>query len=813
MFEKIDYPNTPRAAIDNLPPCIKYLFNQRAPETCFRGNPINACKVALACIRSIYDTMDGKIFDSMARRLARRQGLQNEDDIFKIRDKLGSGVFKCDLITKEAAALHVDDCEYHTNPIKYGRLIDILPHDDNPQVVEVTWTELTINTIPSHVYAWCEKGCWEDIVKIDREISLKMVGGIKKCEEIRLVKELQLVCPVCKKKKIRIEPSTHQDVIKLSIKDIDNNMETWEHEVEQAYPCYIFCKDKKHQRELLQKIESANKLKLKLKLMVKNTQFNTGRKVFECMELFETDKRFSYTVITEEMMTNFRHRLNGTYDDNLELMMNTVAPWLGGRDFEKELFLIWCFSAPDDPMFIAFIGDSRVGKSDIFNAGLSFISRYESVSDNKAADCDVVLQGENIKRTVFYEHKRDSESGEWKLLKGKALRAIHGRLFIDSVTEANKEIIGILREALPQGKMIIGGAGTTGQTMTVDFVTRYGVTWNLEEEFSNYPHRYAAWKSGMPGAFTYFDLKRFTLVVPFGQDDVPSTMMVSAYNKYMDGDVIGLSPEDFKMLKIFCDGLNSEKNYIWEDGVQDIINQIYVSRKNRFEMSYIQPYSNDLLVHLRKMIKGIAFIDFKLDADQQIYIKERHARQLEKLLDEYERRWEFDLMLIEEGQFRQTVSSMYIAVKNMKKKAKLKYRLYSEIARHNGRGFSDLCKVFSESENTIFTNINVLIREELITRPSGGVYKLTTLGREVYKKILNDLRSFMKEDEISTTTEDLNMVVEAIHKCPVDADGYVPFDQLTLMCQIGTSELYRIIQVLIEKGTVESPDVGKYILV
>jgi hypothetical protein len=579
MLDKIDYPDSARAAINSLPPCIQEFFRGKINKDSFGSNIDKACKVALLAIRTQFGDLDGDTFKGMIRILAQRQGITKRRLTELAKDLNPKVNFSCNLI-QDHSDLHSDDCKYNPNGTVLLRLIDVEPTDHKSKAMELTWNELTVTTIPREIMVYCEYCTSEEEVTLENEQSIKLVGGQNRKEERDfLIKELgKSTCP-CGKKKLRITPSKFQDVIVLMVKDLDINIASFEHEVEQIFPCYIFFKDKNEQREKLRQIESANKIKMDAKMIVKNTQQNVAQKMFECVKIHETDKRFSYTVVTEEMRKSFRAKLGGTYEENLRLLHHSFAGWIGGRDFEKEIALMWCFSDPNDPVLLAVCGDSRVGKSDILLSVLSYSNTFESIEDSKAGDCDVVFQGENMKRTAFYLHRREP-TGDFKLIKGRALRAQGGRLFIDSVTQCNQDVLSITREAIPQKKMIIAGAGTMGQTREIDFVTRYAISYNLEQEFNRYASRYVAWKDGFPDVFSYYDLKRFSLVVPFAQTDVLPAVMRDAYESYDKTLRVGLSPEEFKMLKIFCDGLEPE-SYLWEDGVSELLLDLIFGRWSR----------------------------------------------------------------------------------------------------------------------------------------------------------------------------------------------------------------------------------------
>ena len=800
------YPGDPRSAVGKMPKCLQIFFSRDIPQDTFDGDIAKACKVVLLGIRTVYGDLDGPVFEGMMRILSKRQGLDLSRLMELAVNLPDHADFHCDLIKKHSDFHEEAKCSLQAD---YTRLIDMDPNDRSVRTVEVTWTELSISTIPSEIVVYCEANDYEqpmDLVPNHRAI--KMIGGLTAHQQQQFVKqEFGLaVCPKCNRRKLRFHPSKYQDVLVLVVKDLDTNVESWEHEVEETIPAYIFPKSKREEKQLVRRIETANKITMSIRMILRNTKINVAVKMLECVTVHDTDKRFSYTSVSEEMQKDFRMKLGGSYSHNLEILKNSFAGWIGGRDWEKEVFLIWCFSAPFDPMTIIFIGDSRVGKSDIFISALSYNPKFEDATDNKAADCDVVLQGENIRRTVFYIHRRDP-NGEFKLVKGKALRAQHGRLFIDSVTQCNQEIIGVTREAIPQGKMIVGGAGAT-QTRSIDFVTRYGVTINMKQEFGNYPTRYVAWREGIPDLFTYFDLKRFSLVIPFAQEDVKAAKMRDTYDLYQQAKIIGLSSEEFRMLKIFCDGLDQD-NFFWESGVEEALGNLYEKKMRKYEYSYIHPYSADLRLHMRKMIKGIAFIGFNIAGDGRFHIKREHVRRLENILDEYETAWEFDLMLLEEQEFKHTITEVYYKLQGMRGKAPKRYKIFAEIARRGSITLEDLARETMEEKMDVWTNVNILIRDELVGGPTRSRYTLTQLGTEVYKRIIEDMRKFIRHGSENDDVTDL--VLSGMHGCKTDNAGRIAYNDIIWICPgLKHEEIFNAVQILKERGLINEAATGKF---
>jgi hypothetical protein len=805
--ELLEYPNSPRGAITKLPKCLQIFFNREVPSTSFSGDRIKACKVALLGVRLAYGKLEGTVFEGMAKILAHRQGVKLER-IMEIATNLPAHhEFHCDLIKKHSDFAEEAKCSMKGD---WTRLIDMDPNDHTVKTVEVTWTELSIVTIPSEISIFCEANDFDDVEDLPNRAAIKMVGGMsKRVEQNFIGDEFGLVvCPTCGRRKLRLRVTKYQDVLMLLIKDLDMNIHSWEAEVEESYPCYIFPGDKEKEKEMVKRIETANKITMSTRLSLRNTQNNIAQKILECTAIHDTDKRFSYTSVSTEMLKTFRIKLGGSYEDNLRLLSNSFAGWIGGREWEKEVFLIWCFSAPDDPMTLAFIGDSRVGKSDIFISALTYIVKFEEPADNKAADCDVVLQGENIRRTVFYIHKRGPD-GEFKLVKGKALRAQHGRLFIDSMTKCNQEIINITREAIPQGQMIVGGAGAT-QSRTIDFVTRYGITMNLTKEFGNFPTRYNAWREGIPNVFEYFDFKRFSLVVPFAQEDVDADLMGNTMDDFNAANIMGLSSEEFRMLKIFCDGLDKDR-YYFEPGVEVALSNLYIRKMRKFEHSFTHPYSADLRLHLRKMVKGIAFIGFNIAGDDRIHVKLEHVRRLEGVLDQFEEAWEFDLMLIEEEQFKYTVMEVYYKLKGMQQKAPKRYKIYSEIARRGSITIEDLARAVGEDVMDVFTNLNRLRKDELVSQPVRSKFTLTHLGNEVYKLIIEDLKKFIAP-KVSEDVSDL--VISQMHGCKTDNRGFIEYADIIWICPgIDPKEVFHAVQILKQRGIITEPETGFFVIV
>jgi hypothetical protein len=805
---KLDYPASPWIAAQKMPHCLQRFFTGDIPEGAFSDDIVKAMKVCLLGIKKVYGRLEGPTFEGMLRILSSRRGIKKSRLMELAKNLNPVADFHCDLIRRYSDFADEAKCASKT---EMTRLIDLEPNDTTTKTAELTWTEMTIKTVPAEILIFCESNDYEDTLDLTNKQAIKLIGGMNvRSEQNFLQTEFGLaVCPICKKRKLRFNVSKFQDAILLNIKDLDVNIESYEHEIEEVFPCYIFCRDKREEKELIRKIEAANKITMTLRLLLRNTQTNVAQKILECIKVHETDKRFSYTSVSTEMLKTFRSKLGGSYMENLNLLARSFAGWIGGRDFEKEIFLIWCFSAPDDPMTVAFIGDSRVGKSDIFVSGLDYVTKFETPEDRKSADCDVVLQGENIKRTVFYIHRRDQHSGEFKLVKGKALRAQHGRLFIDSVTQCNQEIIGITREAIPQGKMIVGGAGAT-QTRVMEFVTRYGVTLNLVQEFHNYPNRYVAWRDGFPDIFTYFDLKRFSLVIPFAQEDVSASKMRDTYDKFLNAEIIGLSAEEFRMLKIFCDGLSSSDNYFWEDDVEESLGNLYESKMRKYRNSFIKPYSSDLRIHLRKMIKGIAFIHFKIDGTTpgRIHVKQEHVRRLEKLLDEYEQSWEFLVMLIEEKEFKHTVQEVYYKLKAIKEKAPRRYKIFIEIARQRNITIEDLARETGEDKRDVWSNLNVLIKDELVSRPSRSKYSLTHLGDQVYHRIVKDIKLFMEADESEDASE---LILSQMHGCETDGKGHISFEKIMWICPgMDHATIFKSVQILKERGLITEHELGKF---
>jgi hypothetical protein len=207
------------------------------------------------------------------------------------------------------------------------------------------------------------------------------------------------------------------------------------------------------------------------------------------------------------------------------------------------------------------------------------------------------------------------------------------------------------------------------------------------------------------------------------------------------------------------------------------------------------------------MVKGLAFIHFKIDAEGKLHIKKEHVRRLKELLDHYEKIWELDLMLVEEQQFRLSVLEAYTAIKSMKTKAPHRYKIYSEIAMNGRVTFEHLVRVANSTESKVFSELAILQKNEIISRPKGGFFVLTPLGQNAHRFILTDLKRFIKaeDDDIS------DLILDTMRRCKRDSNGWVSSSDLISHSHgINSDVLFEGVRTLKQKGNIKEHEIGKF---